>query len=80
MIQYLGVVKVVFLSASCLPGNFTEAAGVHVSQHEGLSSVGNQEAILIHVDALHLMLIPGLQDNASACNSSSKEMGCDISA
>lgn len=78
MIQYLGVVKVVLLSASRLPTDFTEAASVHVSQHEGFSSVCNQEAILIHINALHLMLIPGLQHYAGACNSSNEVMMCDV--
>ena len=66
---HLGVVKVVFLSASGFPADFTKAAGLHVTQHQGLCRVGHQKAVLVHIDALHLMLKPGLQHYAGTCSS-----------
>ena len=67
MRPHLWVVKVVLLSAARFPADFTQTASLHVSQHDGVGSVGYQEAILIHIDPLYFVLNPGLQHYASSC-------------
>ena len=67
MRPHLWVVKVVLLSATRFPADFTQTASLHVSKHDCVCSVGYQEAILVHIDPLYFVLKPGFQHYASSC-------------
>ena len=65
--RHLRSVKEVFLSAICFPCHLTQAAGVQVTKHHSVSCIGHQEAVLIDVDTLYLVVKTGLQHYTSAC-------------
>lgn len=67
VMAYLRVVKMVLLSASRLPADFTEATSLHVAQHERVCRVCHQEAVLVHIDPVYFMLKPGLEHYARTC-------------